>query len=258
MQELVEARIVLIALPDVEGALRVAAAAGSEEAVGTELALSTTKIERVLEAAAPKAATLSSTIPGSIGASPPGPRCSLFNVLARLRAGAEGVVAVHDKLAPDPRFDEADVRLAESLVSRAAIAVDLSERVGRDSLRRVVEARLERARLAPSCTTRRARRLRRSSSGWASSRRPSRRTRRGPPPPTCATSSSRRSRTSAASPSSSGRARSTTSGSYPRSSDSRQPSRRHRGRPSTSRQTSVRSASHPRPRRSSTGSCRRR
>ena len=41
------------------------------------------------------------------------------------------------------------VRLAESLVSRAAIAVDLSERVSRDALRRAVDAQeLERARLA--------------------------------------------------------------------------------------------------------------
>jgi signal transduction histidine kinase len=56
---------------------------------------------------------------------------------------------VHDKLGQDPRFDEADVRLAESLVARASIAVDLSQRVSRDALRRVVEAQeLERARLA--------------------------------------------------------------------------------------------------------------
>ena len=42
-----------------------------------------------------------------------------------------------------------DVRLAETLVARAAIAVDLSERVSRDALRRVVDAQeLERARLA--------------------------------------------------------------------------------------------------------------
>jgi signal transduction histidine kinase len=60
-----------------------------------------------------------------------------------------GIVAVHDKLGADPRFDEGDVRLAESLVARAAIAVDLSERVSRDALRRVVDAQeLERARLA--------------------------------------------------------------------------------------------------------------
>jgi signal transduction histidine kinase len=41
------------------------------------------------------------------------------------------------------------VRLAESLATRAAIAVELSQRVSRDAVRRVVEAQeLERARLA--------------------------------------------------------------------------------------------------------------
>ena len=66
-----------------------------------------------------------------------------------VRGNAIGVVAAHDKTASDPRFDEGDVRLAETLVARAAIAVDMSERVSRDSLRRAVEAQEhERARLA--------------------------------------------------------------------------------------------------------------
>jgi signal transduction histidine kinase len=60
-----------------------------------------------------------------------------------------GVVAAHDKLGDDPRFAEDDLRLAESLAERAAIAVDLSERVSRDAMRRAVEAQeLERKRLA--------------------------------------------------------------------------------------------------------------
>ena len=150
MQELVEARIVLIALPDVEGALRVAAAAGSEEAVGTELALSTTKIGRVLERGHTERvdAVLDDPEVDQRIARDLGVTSAIYLPLS-VRGRPFGVVAVHDKLAPDPRFDEADVRLAESLVSRAAIAVDLSERVGRDSLRRVVEAQeLERARLA--------------------------------------------------------------------------------------------------------------
>ena len=66
-----------------------------------------------------------------------------------VRGRAIGVVIAHDKLGADPRFDEGDVRLAETLVARAAIAVDMSERVSRDSLRRAVEAQEhERARLA--------------------------------------------------------------------------------------------------------------
>ena len=60
-----------------------------------------------------------------------------------------GVVIAHDKQGTTPFFTEDDLRLAESLASRAAIAVDLSERVSRDAVRRVVEAQeLERARLA--------------------------------------------------------------------------------------------------------------
>jgi signal transduction histidine kinase len=47
------------------------------------------------------------------------------------------------------RFADTDVRLAETFASRAALAVDLSERIASDSLRRVVEAQeLERRRLA--------------------------------------------------------------------------------------------------------------
>src|ERR671936_578922 len=54
------------------------------------------------------------------------------------RDAAIGVIIAHDKLAPDPRFGDADLRLAEQFAARAAIAVDLSRRVERDSLRRVV------------------------------------------------------------------------------------------------------------------------
>jgi signal transduction histidine kinase len=61
-----------------------------------------------------------------------------------------GVLAAHDKLGvPDGRFSDDDLRLAETFATRAAVAVDLSERVARDALRRVVAAQeLERRRLA--------------------------------------------------------------------------------------------------------------
>ena len=49
----------------------------------------------------------------------------------------------------DARFTDNDLRLAETFATRAAVAVDLSERVARDALRRVVDAQeLERRRLA--------------------------------------------------------------------------------------------------------------
>jgi two-component system, NarL family, sensor histidine kinase DevS len=66
-----------------------------------------------------------------------------------LRDRPIGIIAAHDKDAADPRFADDDVRLAEAFAARAAVAVDLSERVARDALRRVVSAQeLERRRLA--------------------------------------------------------------------------------------------------------------
>jgi signal transduction histidine kinase len=66
-----------------------------------------------------------------------------------LRDRPIGIIAAHDKESTDARFSDEDVRLAEAFAARAAVAVDLSERVARDALRRVVSAQeLERRRLA--------------------------------------------------------------------------------------------------------------
>jgi signal transduction histidine kinase len=60
-----------------------------------------------------------------------------------------GVLEIHDKEGPDARFSNDDLRLAETFASRAAVAVELSQRVARDAVRRVVEAQeSERSRLA--------------------------------------------------------------------------------------------------------------
>jgi signal transduction histidine kinase len=65
------------------------------------------------------------------------------------RGRAIGVLVAHDKAGPNPAFTDDDLRLAESLADRAAVAVELSERVGRDALGRVVSAQeMERKRLA--------------------------------------------------------------------------------------------------------------
>jgi signal transduction histidine kinase len=62
---------------------------------------------------------------------------------------ALGVLIAIDKAGPDQRFDAEDLRLAESYARRAAVAVDLSQRVARDALRRAVAAQeLERRRIA--------------------------------------------------------------------------------------------------------------
>jgi signal transduction histidine kinase len=62
---------------------------------------------------------------------------------------ARGVVLAIDRVGADPRFDDDDLRLVESFARRAAVAVDLSQRVARDALRRAIEAQeAERRRLA--------------------------------------------------------------------------------------------------------------
>ena len=66
-----------------------------------------------------------------------------------VRDRALGLILVVDKAGDDPRFDDNDLRLAESFAQRAAVAVDLSQRVARDVLRRAMAAQeLERRRLA--------------------------------------------------------------------------------------------------------------
>ena len=65
------------------------------------------------------------------------------------REGPIGIVFAHDRQGRDPRFTNADLRIAEHFGERAAVAVDLSRRIQRDSLRRVIEGQeLERRRLA--------------------------------------------------------------------------------------------------------------
>ncbi len=150
MRELVGARIVLIALPDARGSLSVSAAAGRDGLVGIAIDPRTSKVGRVLERGQTERVNaivddpeVDQRVARELGVT------SAMYLPLTVRGAPIGVVVVHDKLGTDARFDESDVRLAESLVSRAAIAVDLSERVSRDALRRAVDAQeLERARLA--------------------------------------------------------------------------------------------------------------
>ena len=66
-----------------------------------------------------------------------------------VRDRAVGVIAVYDKCGPDPRFSDADMRVAEAFANRVAVALDLSERVGRDTVRVLLNGQeLERKRLA--------------------------------------------------------------------------------------------------------------
>jgi signal transduction histidine kinase len=151
LRELLDARLVTVLLPSGDDKLRFAAAAGDRgELNGATITRSTSKSGRVLERRQSERVDSVLDDPDVdheamrlIGAS-----TGLWVPLL-VRGRAIGVLAAHDKLGADVRFTETDLRLAETFAARAALAVDLSERIARDSLRRVVEGQeLERRRLA--------------------------------------------------------------------------------------------------------------
>jgi signal transduction histidine kinase len=152
LRELLEARIVLIALPGPGANLVVAAAdgEGTYGLPGMSLDLDHSKMGRVLERGRSERvdSLLEDPEVDQQAARRLGAHTGLYVPLV-VGGRAIGVVVAHDRLAADPRFSDDDVRLAEALAARAAIAVDLSERVSRDAVRRVVAAQeLERKRLA--------------------------------------------------------------------------------------------------------------
>jgi signal transduction histidine kinase len=152
LRDLTGARIALIALPHGPDALRIAAADGESASNLVDLVLDRerSKSGRVLERR--QSARIDSVLddPESDqdAARRMGIRTALYVPLIA-RGRAIGIVAIHDKVGHDPRFSDSDLRLAEIFAARAAVAVDLSERVARETVRRVVEAQeLERSRLA--------------------------------------------------------------------------------------------------------------
>jgi two-component system, NarL family, sensor histidine kinase DevS len=151
LRELIGARVVAIALPAGD-ALRIAAAdgEGAADLAGVSSLERDSKTGHVLERGRSERIDslledpeVNQDVARRLGAS-----TGLYvPLLARERP--IGVLVAHDKMGPDPRFTSADLRLAEQFANRAAIAVDLSRRVARDALRRVVSGQeLERRRLA--------------------------------------------------------------------------------------------------------------
>jgi signal transduction histidine kinase len=153
LRDLLDARLVTVLLPSGPDRLRFAGVAGEggEEIAGTTIGRAGAKSGRVLEQRRSERVDsvlddpeVDHEVTRRMGA-----RTGLWVPLV-VRDRAIGVLAAHDKTtAPDGRFSDDDLRLAETFASRAAVAVDLSERVARDSLRRVVAAQeVERRRLA--------------------------------------------------------------------------------------------------------------
>jgi signal transduction histidine kinase len=152
LRELIDARIAFIALPDGPSQLRIASADGdgASELIGLTLDRERSKSGHVLRrvTSARVDSTLDDPESDQDAARRMGVRTGLYVPLVA-RGSAIGIVVMHDKLSADPRFSDTDLRLAEIFAARAAVAVDLSERVARETVRRVVEAQeLERSRLA--------------------------------------------------------------------------------------------------------------
>ena len=151
LRTLIQARLVLIALPEAgaEG-LRIRAADGEGSdaygLVGMELELGGRVLQRGRSERVDS--VLDDPEIDQQAARRMGVRSALYVPLV-VRGRPMGVVVAHDKLGATSSFTDDDVRLTESLATRAATAVDLSERVSRDAVRRVVDAQeVERARLA--------------------------------------------------------------------------------------------------------------
>jgi signal transduction histidine kinase len=150
LRELLGARVVALALPSGADALRFAAVAGAEDLLGTSISRSDSKSGAVLERR--RSERIDSVLDD------PEVHQEVSRQLAArtgmwipliARDQAIGVVEIHDKEGADPRFTHDDFRLAETFAARAAVAVELSQRVARDAVRRVVQAQeLERQRLA--------------------------------------------------------------------------------------------------------------
>ncbi len=152
LRELVEARLVIILLPAETDLLRVAAAdgEGAESLLDLRLPAPNSKSGRVLTRRRSERVDallddpeVDQDVARKIGA------ITALYVPLIARGRPIGVMVAHDKTGADVSFTDEDVRLAESFAQRAAVAVDIYERVVRDSLRRVVTAQeLERRRLA--------------------------------------------------------------------------------------------------------------
>ncbi len=153
LRDLLDARLVAVLLPQGPDRLRFAAWAGTAEddLTGETIGQADSVSGRVL--ATGRSERVDSVIDDpdveQVSSRRLGLRTGLWVPLV-VHDRSIGVLAAHDKAStPDGRFGDDDVRLAETFAARAAVAVDLSERVARDSLRRVVAAQeRERRRLA--------------------------------------------------------------------------------------------------------------
>lgn len=152
LRELLNASFVAVVLPQGANELRFAAVAGEggDELLGETMPLETSKSGRVMESGVSQRSDsilddpeVNRDVARALDA-----RTGLWVPLV-VRSKVIGVLAAHNKIGRDARFSDNDLRMAETFAARAALAVDLSGRIARDALRRVLDAQeAERRRLA--------------------------------------------------------------------------------------------------------------
>jgi len=153
LRELLGARVVLIELPTADGAYVTVETASGENAsrlLGLRLEQARSKAGRTLARRRPERIDsliddpeIDQTAPRLVEAT-----AALYVPLI-VRERAVGVIVAYDKSGPDPRFSDADMRIAQAFANRAAVALELSERVGREAVRALLEGQeIERTRLA--------------------------------------------------------------------------------------------------------------
>jgi signal transduction histidine kinase len=152
LRELLDARVVAIALTAPDGTLHLEAVAGdaSTEMLGLTMEPDRSKSGRVLARRRAERVDVLLDDPevDQQVAARVGARSGLYVPLIA-RGEPIGILLAHDRTTADTRFTDEDLRVAETFASRAAVAVELSARVAGAALRRVVEAQeLERRRLA--------------------------------------------------------------------------------------------------------------
>ena len=150
---LLDARVVMIQLPTPDGASLTVEAAEGENAtrlLGLRLDRERSKSGRtLLRRRSERIDSLiddpevDQTAPRLVEAT------SALYVPLVVRDRALGVVVVYDKRERDHRFSDVDMRTAQAFANRAALAIDLSERTGRETVRALIDGQeSERKRLA--------------------------------------------------------------------------------------------------------------
>jgi signal transduction histidine kinase len=153
LRQLIGARVVMLQLPTADGdslSVEVADGENAAQLVGLKfsrarsksgLTLSRKRSERI--DALIDDPEVDQTAPRLVDAT------SALYVPLVVRERAAGVIVVYDKQGLDHRFTDGDMRIAQAFANRVAVAIDLSERVGRQAVNAILDGQeRERTRLA--------------------------------------------------------------------------------------------------------------